>query len=113
MQLIVPMRHQPDGRVLIEVPSKNDISSEGNMARLSYLLCVALVSAPTLAQDSEPKFEVFTGYSYRGTWDRVSTFPEPIVSKWDNAHGWALSFNYNFHKTSAWLPILPASTAAI
>lgn len=57
----------------------------------------------TTNQFSVPKFELFTGYSYRGTKGSkpcafvVDSLCPKQRSSWLGAHGWALGLTYNFH----------------
>jgi hypothetical protein len=74
---------------------------------------LAFVSLPVFAQDPnkpqprDPKFELFTGYSYRTT--RLSREPAyyhaiyppylfPFQFRRENAHGWGLAVTYKFHR---------------
>ena len=72
-------------------------------------LLLGFLVVPLFGQDpdknkspySDPKFELFTGYSYRGT--RLSNPCAAFFScltprrTWENAHGWGLALTYKFH----------------
>jgi hypothetical protein len=64
---------------------------------LGLALILVLVSS-TYAQQPYPKWNLFAGYSYRTTNQKIISFAQPALSEWEKANGWGLNLTYNLHK---------------
>lgn len=69
-----------------------------------FVVSVVLAAPSVFAQDTQPKYELFAGYSYRGTRIRLPSYPtfcfspSPRLSDWESAHGWAMNLTRNLHR---------------